>query len=201
MTQKNALRGLSCVALILGLALSPFAEAEDVKKPVKANSKSSKAKAEVTLKILNWEESLDLVKQHKGKIVVVDVWSTSCAPCMKEFPNLVKLHQEHGDEVVCMSVSTDYAGSKKKPPEFYKERVLKFLTQQEATFDNVLCNVASDELFEKLKLDSIPAVYVFGRDGKQVKRFDSTTEGKIGTDEEAFTYADVTKLVDTLLKK
>jgi thiol-disulfide isomerase/thioredoxin len=201
MTTRRAMCWLSCVAMILGVAAAPFAKAEDAKKPAKASPKSQKAEGEVTLKILNWDESLDIVKQHKGKIVVVDVWSTSCAPCMKEFPNLVKLHRELGNDVACVSISTDYAGSKKKPPEFYQERVLKFLTQKEATFDNVLCNVPSDELFEKLDLASIPAVYVFGRDGKQVKRFDSSSQGKLGTDEEAFTYADVNKLVETLLQK
>ena len=41
-----------------------------------------------------------------------------------------------------------------------------------------------DELFEKIKLASIPAVYVFGPDGKLVTRFDND-EGKFG---EEFTY-------------
>jgi thiol-disulfide isomerase/thioredoxin len=201
MLRKNVARWLTCAGFLFGLAVVSFALADDAKKPGKSVPKAKTGDAEVTLKILDWDESLDIIKQYKGKIVVVDIWSTSCAPCMKEFPNLVKLHQEHGDEVACVSISTDYAGSKKKPPSFYEERVLKFLTQQKATFDNVLCNVPSDELFEKLELGSIPAVYVFGRDGKQVKRFDSTSGGKIGTDEEPFTYVDVNKLVETLLKK
>lgn len=155
----------------------------------------------VSLKILNWEETMEIVKGYKGKIVVMDVWSTSCDPCMKEFPNLVKLAKTQGKDVACLSVSTDYTGSKNKPPEFYRERVLKFLTEQQATFDNVLLNVPSDELFEQISLASIPAVYVFGRDGKLVKRFDSESAENLKTDEEAFTYADVNKVVQNLLKK
>ena len=158
-------------------------------------------KSPVSLKIMNWEETMEIVKKHKGKIVVMDVWSTSCDPCMKEFPNLVKLAKTQAKDVVCLSVSTDYTGSKNKPPEFYRERVTKFLTEQDATFDNVLLNVPSDELFEKIELASIPAVYVFGRDGKLVKRFDSESAENVKTDEEAFTYADVNKVVDELLKK
>jgi thiol-disulfide isomerase/thioredoxin len=205
MTRNRAAYWMTCGVLTLILASAPFLLAEDAQKaakaPGKTPAKAQKGEAEVTLQILNWEESMAIVKQHKGKIVVMDVWSTSCEPCMKEFPNLVKLHQEHGKDVACVSVSTDFAGSKNKPPKYYQERVLKFLTQQEATFDNVLCNVPSDELFEKIELASIPAVYVYGRDGKLVKRFDSESAGKVGTDDEAFTYADVNKLVDSLLKK
>ncbi len=179
-----------CLGLgLMALGLVPVLTAETPKAP------------EVSLKIMNWEETLEIVKKHKGKIVVMDVWSTSCDPCMKEFPNLVKLSKTQSKDVACLSVSTDYTGSKNKPPEFYRERVLKFLQEQEAAFDNVLLNVPSDELFEKIHLASIPAVYVFGRDGKLVKRFDSESAENLKTDEEAFTYADVNKVVDGLLKK
>lgn len=154
----------------------------------------------VSLKIMNWEETQNIVKKHHGKIVVMDVWSTSCDPCMKEFPSLVKLHKTNGKDVACISVSTDYTGSKNKPPEYYRERVLKFLQEQEARFDNILLNVPSDELFEKIELASIPAVYVYGRDGKLVKRFDSESAENLKTEEEAFTYADVNKVVQGLLK-
>ena len=71
----------------------------------------------VTLDIKNWDETLALVAQHKGKVVVLDLWSTSCEPCMVEFPHLVELHKQHGDKLVCLSASCDYAGIKSKPPE------------------------------------------------------------------------------------
>ena len=204
MMWNNLTRWIPCGLLLIGLAASPLLQAKDNDKSADAGTKAEKsdaAKGAVTVKILSWEEALGIVKKHKGKVVVLDLWSTSCEPCMKEFPNLVKLHRERGKDVACVSVSADYAGSKKKPPEYFKERVLNFLTEQEATFDNVLCNVPSDELFEQIKLSSIPAVYVFGRDGKLVKRFDSDSAENLGTNDEAFTYADVNKLVDSLLKK
>jgi len=203
MNWKTATSWMPCGAVLVGLAVTPLANAYD-EKPAPTTSKSGKratSKAEVTLKTLSWEESMALVQKHKGKIVVLDVWSTSCEPCMKEFPNLVKLHKEQGRDVACISVSVDYAGSKKKPPAYYEKEVLNFLTQQEATFENVLCNQPSDEVFEKIDLASIPAVYVFGRDGKLVKRFDSDSSENVGTNDEAFTYADVNKLVGSLLKK
>lgn len=156
-------------------------------------------KGKVDVKVVDWKETQKMVAAHKGKIVVLDAWSTSCAPCVKEFPNLVKLHKKYGGkEVVCMSMSCDYAGIKNKPPEFYRERVIKFLEKQEATFENILSSVPSDELFEQMELASIPAVYVFGRDGKLVKRFDNEKAEK---EEDNFTYEHVNKLVEELAAK
>lgn len=152
----------------------------------------------VAIDIKNWDETLALVAQHKGKVVVLDLWSTSCEPCMVEFPHLVELHKQHGDKLVCMSASCDYAGIKSKPPESYHARVLEFLTKQNATFANVLLNVESDVLFEKIGLASIPAVYVFGTDGKLAKRFDNDNM-KAGED---FTYVkDIVPFVEGLLAK
>ncbi|QDT52891.1 thiol-disulfide oxidoreductase [Caulifigura coniformis] len=146
----------------------------------------------VEVEITDWAGVQKWIASQKGKVVVVDMWSLSCEPCRREFPNLVKLHNEKGDKVACLSVSTDYAGIKSKPPKFYEPRVLEFLTSQKATCKNVLCSVESEELFETLDLASIPAVYVYGKDGRQAKRF---------AGEEVHYDKEVLPLVDELLKK
>lgn len=161
----------------------------------RANAADSAA---VSLKIMGFDDVQKLVASKRGKVVVLDAWSTSCVPCMREFPHLVELHKSYGDKVACISLSADYAGIKSKPPEFYREKVLKFLTKQGATFDNVLCSVPADELFEKLEIPSIPAVFVYDQSGKLVKTFDNS---EAESEEDEFTYKDVTKLVDSLLKK
>jgi thiol-disulfide isomerase/thioredoxin len=154
------------------------------------------ASAEVTLSVKNWEETQKLIAEHRGKIVVLDAWSTSCVPCVREFPHLVALHREMSQDVVCISLNCDYIGVKSKPPEFYRERVLKFLTKHNATFPNILCSEPSDELFEKLSIPSIPAVLVYGTDGQLLKTFDNS---EAETDEDGFTYKDVRALVDQLI--
>lgn len=173
------------------------AKGPDTTLPVEPTGDSAKSSAvTVALEIKNWDETLALVAEHKGKVVVLDVWSTSCDPCMVEFPHLVELHKQHGDKLACMSASCDYAGIKSKPPESYRDHVLEFLTKQNATFQNVLLNVESDALFEKIELASIPAVYVFGKDGKVAKRFDNDN-AKPGED---FTYTkDIVPFVEKLL--
>lgn len=150
---------------------------------------------EVSLSIMSWDEAQEIVKSKAGQIVVLDVWSTSCVPCRREFPYLVELHQNHADQVACMSFSMDYSGRASKPPESYREKVTEFLQEQGATFDNILGNDDPDALYERLQLASIPAVYVYDREGTLLKRFDNEDP-----DAEEFTYeANVLPFVNELL--
>ncbi len=186
-----AAAALCCsVALICTFGSAEFLQAEE--------TAAASEKANITLTAGTWDDVLEQVKANKGRIVVVDIWSTSCLPCMTEFPNLVELQKTHGDKIACISFNVDYVGIKSKPAEFYRERVQAFLTKQKAAFPNILCTVESDKVFEKLELSSIPAVYVFDAEGKEVKRFDDSMlqDGE----EEAFTYkADINPFVTSLV--
>ncbi len=148
------------------------------------------AKPAVSLQIKGYDEVAAAVAAHKGKVVVLDAWSTSCDPCIKEFPHLVELHKKHGaDKIACISLSCDFEGLGK--PEEQLPKVLKFLTEQGATFQNFLGREDSDTLFGKLKIPSIPAVFIYAKDGTLAKKIDAE-----------FSYTkDVNPLVDELLKK
>ncbi|MGV3485619.1 MAG: TlpA disulfide reductase family protein [Planctomycetaceae bacterium] len=129
-----------------------------------------------------------------GKVCVVDVWSLSCEPCLKEFPGLVRLSQELGSNVVCMSVNVDYDGRKSKPAESYRSKVEAFLRATGATFDNYLCETPSEEVFASLKVPSIPVVLVYDQDGKLVRTFADSG------DDVGFNYADdIAPLVRSLV--
>lgn len=146
-----------------------------------------------------WKDVEALVATNAGKIVVIDIWSTSCLPCMTEFPHLVEMHEKHGEKVVCISFNVDYVGIKSKPAATYVKKVEVFLQKHKATCTNILSTLPSDEVFQELELSSIPAAYVYGTDGKLIKRFDDSllVDGK----EEAFTYRDdINPLVDKLLQ-
>ena len=48
------------------------------------------------------------LSSFKGYLVYVDVWSTSCGPCIEEFPALQKLEKEyHGKNMIFLSISID----------------------------------------------------------------------------------------------
>lgn len=164
-----------------------------------AEEKSASNTDSIALTSGTWQDVENLVKTHKGKVVIVDVWSTSCLPCMTEFPNLVKIHNAHKAQVVCISFNVDYVGIKNKDSDFYRPRVEEFLKKERADFINILSTTESDKVFEALELSSIPAVYVYDADGKLAKRFDDSLleDGE----EEAFTYEkDINPFLKTLLQ-
>lgn len=147
----------------------------------------------VTLQVLDYDGIQRLIAGQKGKVVVLDCWSTSCEPCMKEFPGLVALHRKYGpDRVACISLSFDYEGLGK--PQDVQGAVLEFLRSQQATFTNVLCSDESDVLYKRFLLSSIPAVFVYDQQGKLVKRFTASDPT-----EPPFTYRDVEQVVEQLL--
>jgi thiol-disulfide isomerase/thioredoxin len=161
-------------------------------------TKSTSATSDdVRLEIVGYDEILARIAKGQGKVVVMDAWSTSCPPCMKEFHNLVELHKKYGpDKVQCMSLSFDYEGIDK--PEDQHGRVLDFLRSQGATFENLMSNEESDTLYRKFKLAAVPAVFVYDRAGNLRKRFDNQ---KAKTKEEQFTYQQVGELVKELLSE
>ncbi len=174
------------------------ADAPAETKPVEsaaAESKQNAPTADVRLSIVSYEGILEQVARHRGKVVVMDAWSTSCPPCLKEFHNLVELHKKYGpDKVACISLSFDYEGI--GTPEDQQGKVLDFLRGQGATFDNLMSNEESDVLYKKFKLAAIPAVFVFDRQGELRKRFDNE---RAKSKTEAFSYEQVGALVAELL--
>jgi hypothetical protein len=46
-----------------------------------------------------------------------------------------------------------------------------FLEEKKAAFTNVLLNEDYGDGFDRLRISAIPAVFLFGPDGKEVKRF------------------------------
>src|SRR5437660_1477989 len=92
--------------------------------------------AAVTVNVVKYDGLSALVKQHRGKVVVVDFWADYCVPCKREFPNLVKLHQQYAkDGLVAVSVSLDELSE-----EGAKDKVMKFLQKQQATMTNLILN-------------------------------------------------------------
>lgn len=147
------------------------------------------------VQLLDFDGIQKLIAGKRGQVVVMDAWSTSCPPCIKEFPHLVELHKQHAaDGLACISLSFDFEGI--GTPEERLPNVEKFLNEQGATFDNVLGSEDSDAMYRKFKLASVPAVFVYDRQGNLRKRFDNE-DAK--TEADAFTYEQVSQLVSELL--
>jgi thiol-disulfide isomerase/thioredoxin len=132
------------------------------------------------------------IAAHRGKVVVLDCWSTSCPPCVREFPRLVALAEAFPGDVVCISLSFDYEGI--GTPEEVVPKVRTFLEAVGAgRVVNLVGSDDSDLLATKLDLVGVPAVFVYGREGRLLERFDD--DGAKRTLGRPFTYDDVEKTV------
>ncbi|MDA0835633.1 MAG: TlpA disulfide reductase family protein [Planctomycetota bacterium] len=146
------------------------------------------------------DELQELVAEHKGKVIVVDYWSTWCAPCIREFPHLVELQEKHGSDIVCISASCNYDGLPDSPPESFSEEIQTFLDEHKADkLTNVIMTVEAEVLFEQLNLASIPAVYVYNRDGELAQRFDNEDPDKLKESGEFSYEKDINPLVNELV--
>lgn len=123
----------------------------------------------VALQSLTWAEfQKRLASPPEGtRFTVVDAWATTCAPCKENFPHLVEMHRKYGAKGLnVVSLSLD-------DPEDAKALAAaeSFLREKEATFVNVVLKEEYGLGFDKLEISAIPAVFLYGPDGKEVKRF------------------------------
>ena len=96
----------------------------------------------ITAEIATWEETQIIVAQHTGKVVVLDVWSTYCEPCIEEFPNLVALQKQYADQIVCISFNINYVGLEDTPPESNSEEVLDVLVSLKSELHNIISSTS-----------------------------------------------------------
>lgn len=48
------------------------------------------------------------IRDLEGKIIVLNFWASWCAPCVKEFPNLLTIAENNRDNVVLLALSSDF---------------------------------------------------------------------------------------------
>jgi len=206
--QKRAFSAAGIVVVILSIGCQPSetslesspqgaVPANEIQ-PAERSSPESPADT-VTVQIKSWPEVQQIVAGLRGQVVVLDVWSTWCVPCTVEFPHLVKLQEAFPTELACISVATNYSGLADEPPESFREEILAFLRQQNATFTNIICSTPDETLYETIGAASVPVVLVYGRNGELKKTF-TNDDQEYG--EDGFTYAEhIVPLVEQLLEK
>lgn len=97
----------------------------------------------------------------KGKIVVLDIWATWCAPCKAEIPFLKKMDEEFkGKDVVFVSISTDEQKD--------KEKWLKMVNDMKLTGVQLYAGGFANKVTEFYKINTIPRFIVIDRNGKLV---------------------------------
>jgi thiol-disulfide isomerase/thioredoxin len=122
----------------------------------------------VRLESVRYDQLAAEVKGIQGKVVLVDVWGSFCAPCKEKFPIVVALHGRYaarGLEVISVSVDTpDDADARSAARDF--------LVRQKATFRNVILSDKAEVWQAKWKIDGPPLLFLFDKRGRLAGRWD-----------------------------
>jgi peroxiredoxin len=93
--------------------------------PTSENTPSGPKAPDFTLKTLSGGQIT--LSELKGKVVLVDFWSTTCDPCLAEMPELVKLYEERKEKgFEILAVTIDGPETAAKVPATVKKNKMIF---------------------------------------------------------------------------
>jgi thiol-disulfide isomerase/thioredoxin len=162
--------------------------------PQGAARPQEKSGAAVDLKVVPYEGLAQAILNNRGKVIVVDFWANTCAPCKEAMPHLVELYnQRHKDGLTAITVAVDKAWDNYSPA--VHRSLLKALKKNGAAFTNLVLDVSKEFLEEKLRVSAVPCLYVFDRQGRWTRFSD---EKQLRKDAQG-RYAEVEALVGKLL--
>ena len=116
--------GVLCVMLI----------GSDCRGTTNKGKQAEKAKALSTSKAVLSVAPIDeaglkkLISERNGRVLLLNIWATWCAPCVAEFPDLVKLSQTCDTTAVeVVAISADY-------PDEVDTKIIPFLKRTNVSF-------------------------------------------------------------------
>ncbi len=101
------------------------------------------------------------LSEWRGKMVLLNLWATWCAPCKQEMPSLDRLQARlGGPSFVVLALSTDRAGPA-APSAFFASQGIGHLD---------VLNDASGEASLRLKAAGLPLTLILDKEGREVAR-------------------------------
>jgi len=98
----------------------------------------------------------------RGKVVLLNVWATWCAPCIREMPALEEVHREFGQRgLEVVGVSIDAASE--------RDGVQRFLDRHGITFR--ILHDPSQSVVSAFRTVGVPETFLIDRSGTIVERF------------------------------
>jgi peroxiredoxin len=97
---------------------------------------------------------------YKGKVVLLNIWATWCAPCVAEMPSMQKLYQElKHEDFELLAVSVDESGA---------EAITPFMEKHKLSFP-VLLDPRGD-IKSLYQVTGIPESFLIDKDGIIVEK-------------------------------
>jgi cytochrome c biogenesis protein CcmG, thiol:disulfide interchange protein DsbE len=156
---------LLCITMIVGAGLTFWLDADTSLSnnqgpiPIVSEKKSGEEFPSFSFTDINGKDHKS--DQYTGKIILLNFWATWCAPCIIEFPKLIKLAEDNPD-IILIALSSD----------INDEKIKQFLKKNPITQKNII--VARDpkrkittDIFKTYKL---PETIIVSPSGEIVKK-------------------------------
>lgn len=123
-------------------------------------SSASKPAPDLVLDRVDGSGTMSLADQ-KGKVVLVDLWATWCAPCIAELPHLQTMAETFGEKDFVMLGVVLESGE--------ASEVQEFVTEKNIHYPQVMGVDGTKESFGPFL--GYPTKYLIDREGRVVKRY------------------------------
>ena len=167
---KSATIALNAAVLVLFAAIYGIPPAESTAQDLKERFSKGEITAFVFKKsrdevpefsFTDGDEKPLTLADWKGRVVLLNLWATWCAPCRKEMPGLDRLQGElGGDDFEVVALSVDRKGIKPSA---------KFLKEVGAENLALYVDDTSKAMFE-MRARGLPATYLIDREGRLIGR-------------------------------
>lgn len=156
------------LAVIISAGCRPAAAPVAVgNKPISINdvpSRDSQQRPTKPLPEMSWtgfEGNIQKLKDHRGKVVILDFWATYCPPCIEEIPHLRALKAKYGAELEVIGLHVGGEEDRPKVPEFVERLSIDYpLAIPEDALTSFVFGQDT----------AIPQTAIFDRDGRLVKK-------------------------------
>lgn len=179
-TLKTTLQALAFILAVF-LALPAHAQKPDLRGDLLRLNTAEAGKA-IDFSFLQQGVTPLRVSTLKGKVLVINLWATWCAPCIKELPSLGKLETlRGGSKFMVIGINLDI----NKEIGFVKE----FLDKNQIGY--FALNAQGDDGGEAVDIQALPSTIIVDAQGKLVGVFEGETD---------WASEDALAFVDSLLK-
>jgi peroxiredoxin len=128
-------------------------------------------------------KTLGKLMANKGRsgMRLINLWSTTCGPCVAEFPELVKIYRQYSwQEFEFIPISLDPVGDQAKVERFLKRvhcglspKTKPLLDEEKRTTNNYLFDGDTEDLAKAIDLEwdgALPYTLLVGKDGEVLFR-------------------------------
>lgn len=98
---------------------------------------------------------------YRGKVVLLNVWATTCPPCVKEIPSLERLYREYGPRgLQLVAISVDGSPGS---PFVVEDSIRRFVKNLGVTFD--ILRDTTGRVEEAYQTTGYPESFIIGPEG------------------------------------